>query len=383
MAWYRCTLCGAEYSAAETHYLCPLCGQDWHPGQPLKGVLETVYDYEAIGRQFDPQNPDWSLFSPLDASWFPAFPVGKTPLFRSDYFSQNGLDVWIKNDGLNPSGSLKDRASILMVAEARRLGLQEIVCASTGNAASALAACCAAAQITATIFVPASAPRAKRIQMKLCGANVIEVDGDYDAAFDASIQYTKQYGTLNRNTAYHPLTIEGKKTVALEIYAQLGQRVPDFIFVPVGDGVIISAVFKGFLDLLRAQLIQRLPHLVCVQAEGSDAIAQFLESGEFHAVAQPSTIADSISVKVPSNAYLARDAVVQTRGFSVRVSDKAILAAQRELAAKTGVFGEPAAAAAVAGFDVVKEKLPAGSSCVLLITGHGLKDIDAAANALI
>lgn len=135
--------------------------------------------------------------------------------------------------------------------------------------------------------------------------------------------------------------------------------------------------------MLRAQLIQRLPHLVCVQAEGSDAIAQFLESGEFHAVAQPSTIADSISVKVPSNAYLARDAVVQTRGFSVRVSDKAILAAQRELAAKTGVFGEPAAAAAVAGFDVVKEKLPAGSSCVLLITGHGLKDIDAAANALI
>ena len=166
-------------------------------------------------------------------------------------------NVWIKNDGLNPSASLKDRASFLVVAEANRLKEKTIVTASTGNAASALAAVCAAAGKRALIFVPENAPKAKLAQMLLYGATVVPVSGTYDDAFRLSLEYTAKRGGLNRNTAYHPLTIEGKKTVGLEIWQQNNWRVPDAILVPTGDGVIISGVHKAFCDLKAAGLISR------------------------------------------------------------------------------------------------------------------------------
>jgi threonine synthase len=268
------------------------------------------------------------------------------------------------------------------VAEANRLGEDTLVTASTGNAASALAAVCAAAGKKAIIFVPGSAPKAKLVQMIVSGARVIPIRGSYDDAFDLSLEYTKVKKGLNRNTAYHPLTIEGKKTVALEIFEQNHGKAPDIILIPVGDGVIMGGVYKGFYDLKMAKLISDMPRLVCVQAEKSNAIHNYIVTGQYKNAEKPDTIADSISVSVPSNAHLARKAVLDTCGFSMTVTDEEILEAQSLLACTTGIFAEPTAASVVASLMQISRKPEILSKdkdkqIVLLITGHGLKDIDA------
>jgi threonine synthase len=379
---YRCTDCGREYSREQVRYLCPECGKSYRPGIPLKGVLEAVFDYGSIRSRFDRNRPDWNLFCAVEPEYHPALPVGNTPLVRTDRFAEElGLrHLWVKNDGLNPSGSLKDRASFLVVAEARRLGEKRIVAASTGNAASALAAVCASTDREALIFVPEKAPKAKLVQMVLYGAQVVPVKGTYDDAFRLSLEYTEKRGGLNRNTAYHPLTIEGKKTAGLEIWAQLGFQVPDAILVSVGDGVILAGLHKAFVDLQRAGLISKLPRLIGVQAETSDAIHRYVQTGRYEDAANPTTRADSISVSCPSNAHWARRAVVETGGATVVVSDAEILEAQARMARNTGIFGEPAAATAAAGLSQLQcgaQRLDPDSRIVILATGHGLKDVDA------
>jgi threonine synthase len=285
----------------------------------------------------------------------------------------------LKNDGLNPSGSLKDRASFFVVAEAERLKEKVIVAASTGNAASSLAAVCASTEKEAVIFVPESAPKAKLVQMILYGARVVPIKGTYDDAFRLSLEYTQKKGGLNRNTAYHPLTIEGKKTAGFEIFKQNNGKAPDVIVVPVGDGVIIAGIFKAFYDLKRADLLQTMPRLIGVQAEKSNAIAKFVTTGKYSNVEQSKTIADSISVSVPSNAYLARRAIIESDGFCVTVNDEEILTAQAFLASRTGIFAEPAAASTVAALTKLRttQKIDKKEQIVLLITGIGLKDIEA------
>jgi len=379
---YLCTTCGKTYPRDEVRYLCPICAKDYRPGIPLPGVLAVQFDYAAIKRRFRKRRPDWNLFSAVEPKHYPPYAFGNTPFFPVAALGKGfGFEnVWLKNDGLNPSASLKDRASFLVVAEANRLEEQSVVTASTGNAASALAAVCAAAGKQAIIFVPESAPKAKLVQMVLYGARVIPVRGSYDDAFRLSLEYTARKGGLNRNTAYHPLTIEGKKTVGLEIYQQNRFKAPDVILVPVGDGVIISGVYKAFHDLKAAGLIARLPRLVCVQAERSSAIHHYIRTGKYQNARRPATIADSISVSIPSNAHTARRAVMDSRGFSITVSDKEILGGQGTLAEKTGVFAEPAAAATVAALRKLhgSDLLDRREQIVLLITGHGLKDVDAA-----
>jgi threonine synthase len=383
---YHCTTCGQTYPRDEVRYLCPSCSKDYRPGIPLLGVLLVKFDYAAIKRRLRKQSPDWSLFSAVEPKHYPPYAVGNTPFFPVAALGKAlGFEnVWLKNDGLNPSASLKDRASFLVVAEANRLKERSIVTASTGNAASALAAVCASAGKQAIILVPESAPKAKLVQMVLYGARVIPVRGTYDDAFRLSLEYTARKGGLNRNTAYHPLTIEGKKTVGLEIYQQNRLKAPDVILVPVGDGVIIAGVHKAFYDLKAAGLIARLPRLVCVQAERSSALHHYIRSGKYQNARRPATIADSISVSVPSNAHMARRAVLESRGFSITVSDKEILRGQRTLAEKTGVFAEPAAATTVAALTKLQGSALLGrkEQIVLLITGHGLKDIDAAMSTI-
>ena len=378
---YRCSLCGRTYGRDEVRYLCPECGRGYSPGMPLRGVLEAEFDYRGIARRFRRSRPDWDLFSPVDREHYPDYPAGGTPFSPAPRLGERlgWPRLWIKNDGLNPSGSLKDRASFLVVAEAARLNERTLVAASTGNAASSLAAVCAAAGRRAVIFVPQSTPKAKLVQMLVCGARVVPVRGSYDDAFRLSLEYTRRRGGLNRNTAYHPLTIEGKKTAGLEIFAQNGLRVPDAILVPVGDGVIISGIYKAFHDLRAAGLCERLPRLVAVQADSSAAIHDYIVGGNFRPAPSPVTIADSISVSVPSNPDLARRAVRESGGFSLTVSDERILQAQALLAGQAGIFAEPAAAAAAAALlsDEARQRLDPGWQIVLLVTGHGLKDVEA------
>lgn len=380
MIKYRCTLCGKDFKRDEVKYLCPDCSKEYKPGIPLKGVLEVVFDYDYIKNNFDKSNPDWNLFSAVEPEYFPKYPVGNTPFFKvENYGREFGFEnLWLKNDGLNPSGSLKDRASFLVVAEANRTKENNIVTASTGNAASALAAVCASDKKKAIIFVPESAPKAKLVQMYLYGAEVIKVKGTYDDAFRLSLEYTDKNPGLNRNTAYHPLTIEGKKTAGLEIFAQNNFKAPDVILVPVGDGVIISGVYKAFYDLKMSGLIEKFPRLVCVQAEKSNAIHNFIQTGVYKNANNPKTVADSISVSIPSNAYMAKKAVEESNGFSITVSDEEILTAQKSLASKTGIFAEPSSSATAAALAKLKDSnlLSKKEQIVLLITGNGLKDIE-------
>ena len=379
---YRCTLCGRMFGRNDVRYLCPTCSRDSTPGIPLRGVLEAVLDYTELRKRFERSKPDWDLFSTVEREFYPPYPVGNTPFFPSRRLgTELGIsNLWLKNDGLNPSGSLKDRASFLVAAEAQRLQERKVVTASTGNAASALAAVCAAAGLEAVIFVPATAPRAKLVQMLLHGAAVVPIRGSYDEAFRLSLEYTARESGLNRNTAYHPLTIEGKKTVALEICAQNGLRLPDVMVISAGDGVILGGVYKACIDLRESGIISTLPRLMCVQAEHSDAIHRYITTGQYADAPSPATVADSLSVRTPSNAHMARRAVVETGGASVTVSDREILEAQALLARTSGVFAEPAAAATVAGTRKLKQSnaISSNEQVVLLITGHGLKDVDAA-----
>ncbi len=386
---YRCSECGKEFPPDELRYLCDDCSKNYYAGMPLRGILECEYEYEAIARAWaDLQRafPDaherkkmeelCELFSPVDKEYYPNLPVGCSPLLSTQ--SLSGELLHLKFDGLNPSGSYKDRASHLVVAEAKRLGVREIVTASTGNAASSLAAMCAAAGLKAVIFTPAAAPQAKLVQIKIHGAELHAVEGTYDDAFAAALEYAEDHDCLNRNTAYHPFTIEGKKTAGLELFVQM-PSLPDYIFIPTGDGVILSGMAKAFEDLSRAGMIQKVPALVAAQAESSDAITSYWENGVYKDAVRPATVADSISVKTPSAAHLAVKAIKNSKGMGIRVSDSEILSAQKMLAFRSGIFCEPSSAATLAAYFQCREqgRIEDGAGVVLMLTGHGLKDVQA------
>lgn len=378
---YQCHTCGKIWQRDEVRYLCPYCSPDALPEMPLKGVLSAVFNYDAIRQEWMSGNHDIQLFSAVEPKYFPDFQVAGTPFTRLKNLGDRlGLpNLFAKNDGLCLSGSLKDRASFLMVAEANRLGIDTLITASTGNAACALSAICAGSNKKAVIFVPKTAPKAKLTQLRLYGADLKIVEGNYDEACRQSLLYSQTHEGLNRNTAFHPLTIEGKKTVALEIFMQNQEKAPDFIVVSAGDGVILSSVFKGFNDLYLAGLIENIPHIICVQFEKSDAIHHLFQTGTYRPAEHPDTVADSISVINPANAYMAVDYIHKSKGKSVLVNDTEIMSAQKILAENSGIYAEPAAATAMAGLIKLNSQkyFDPEKQIVLLITGNGLKDIDA------
>src|SRR5437763_356511 len=289
-------------------------------------------------------------------------------------------NLWLKDDTRNPSASLKDRARIIavMLAEGRT-----VACASTGNAASSLAVQAAAAGLPCYIFVPYNAPRAKVIQLLMCGATVFSVAGSYNDAFDLCIEACNTFGWYNRNTGYNPYLVEGKKTVGLEIAEQLAWQVPDTVRVPTGDGCIISGVYRGFEDLYRLGMIERIPRLLAVQAAGSPAIVRSLEGDDVVRACEAHTIADGISVGLPRNGAMAVRHIRASHGFGVTVSDAEILTAEKELARRTGVFAEPSGAASYAGLLRLLDsgKIARDERGVRLVTGSGLKSIDAVVEA--
>ena len=320
--------------------------------------------------------PGFDVFDllPVEKKYFPPAPVGGTPLWepknlRDEFgFAQ----LYIKDDGANPTSSFKDRASFLVSAFARKFGIQEITLASTGNAGSSMAGIGAAARQTVTLFLPKTAPVAKLVQALQYGACVYRVNGNYDLAYDISLEYSQIKGGMNRNTAYNPMTIEGKKTVSLELFRQLN-RAPDVVFVSVGDGCILAGVYKGFRDLQQLGLIAAVPKIIGVQAEDSNALCRALQSGRF--TAEPaSTVADSICVDMPRNGLHALAQIKNYDGELISVSDAEIIQAQARLSATTGLFTEPAGAAAFAGFLKISPRLEPDSTVVVLATGNGLKD---------
>ena len=381
---YECIDCGAAYSGEKVIYLCPVCRHLNLPDQPPKGILKTVYDYPLIQSLY----PGKDLFIQLQKDRFlpllpilnmdnwPNMRIGNTPLYRFDRVDA-GFDIFLKDDSQNPTFSFKDRASALVSAWARENRINTIIAASTGNAGSSLAGICAAQVQKSFIFVPARAPLAKLTQIVMYGATIIPVNGTYDTAFDLSVKATEIFGLYNRNTAYNPLTIEGKKTVSFEIFNQLQGTVPDRIFVPTGDGVILAGVYRGFEDLLLTGIIDRMPVIVAVQSSGSPNLVNNLHAEKF-TITPSTTIADSISVDVPKNFNMCARFMKQYQGEQVTVSDTEILNASVSLSRNAGIFPEPAASAAYAGLHKLSSSglIPAGSKNVVLLTGSGLKDLN-------
>ena len=356
--------------------LCRVCSEKQIAGQPLMGILEV----ELNGILNSKNALD---FLPVENHFFPSIPVGNTPMWCPKILSEKlGLKkLYLKDDGLNPTGSLKDRASYLVAAFAIKYNIKEVVVASTGNAGSSMAGVAAASGLKVKLFLPKNAPPAKMIQSIQYGADVVLAERNYDQAFALSLEYTRINGGLSRNTGYNPMTIEGKKTVSFEIFQQLN-KIPDHIFVSVGDGVIISGIYKGFRDLLKLGNIDRIPIIHAVQAFGSAAISSAMNSGKFDIISAK-TIADSISVDVPSNGYLAKKNLENFGGQCILVTDEEILFAQKELSSSCGLFSEPASAAAYAGLIKQKKFIDPSETCVVLLTGNGLKDINTASKKII
>ncbi len=383
----KCLLCGTEYDPTEVKYTCPKCGND--------GILEVIYDYKEIKKHFSKEslknNENYTMwrYLPLlpvdDPEKIGPLKVGWTPLYTADRIRENlGMpNLWIKDDGRNPTASLKDRASAIAVAKARELGEEAITCASTGNAASSLAGAAASVGIKTYIFVPKTAPKAKIAQLLVFGATVFAVNGTYDEAFDLSIKATEVFGWYNRNTAFNPYMVEGKKTVALEIIEQMNFEVPDYVFVSVGDGCIISGVAKGYKDMLALGLIDKMPKLVAVQAEGCKPIVDAVNGDGKVKFVEPDTIADSIAVGIPRNRIMAVRDVKESGGFGIAVSDEEIISAIKYLGSTQGIFAEPAGATGFAGMiKALKEgKISKNDKVTVIVTGNGLKDVDSAIRA--
>ena len=287
----------------------------------------------------------------------------------------------MKDDGQNPTASLKDRASAMAVAKAKEAGAEIIACSSTGNAASSLAGNAAAAGLKTFIFVPSRAPKGKVAQLMTFGANVISVQGNYEETFELSKKAIDKWGWYNRNAAINPYLSEGKKTVSLEIAEQLGWKMPDYLAISVGDGCTIAGVWKGLKDLYAIGFIDKLPRLISAQAEGCHPINRAIAENKPWEPMEENTLADSIAVGVPRNADKALMAIRESNGIVVNVTDEEIMAAQKLLGTTCGVFGEPAGVTGTAGVKKLCEQgvLGANDTGVSVVTGNGLKDV---ANAI-
>ncbi|MGD8634249.1 MAG: pyridoxal-phosphate dependent enzyme, partial [Anaerolineales bacterium] len=311
---YRCSVCGTSYEPDEVTYTCPKDG----------GNLDVLLDYDRINQLSSPEkiesSADHSIWRYLDLipvdnpghRGTPLWAVGWTPIFDLEKkAAQFGLKkLWLKDDGRNPTASFKDRASAVVVARAQQTDVEVTITASTGNAGAALAGMAAAASHRAVILAPKAAPAAKVAQLMIFGAGVFLVDGNYDDAFDLSVEASDALGWYCRNTGYNPFTAEGKKTASFEICEQLSAQhgkpgsgkwySPNAVFVSVGDGNIISGLHKGFKDLHALGWIDAIPRIFGVQSQGSAAITNAFDAGtEKIQAVSAETLADSISVDMP------------------------------------------------------------------------------------
>ena len=378
----KCVKCGKLYEATPNLTNCS-CG----------GILDIVYDYGYIKANLTKEklaarrdNSMWRYreLLPVEEDT-PNTPlrVGWSPLYEADRLAkQMGIKkLYVKDDGINPTASLKDRASAMAVAKAREAGAEVIACSSTGNAASSLAGNAAAAGLKTYIFVPSRAPKGKVAQLMTFGATVISVQGSYEDTFELSKQAIDRWGWYNRNAAINPYLSEGKKTVALEIMEQLNWEVPDYIAISVGDGCTIAGLWKGLKDLYAIGFIDRLPRLISAQAAGCCPLNRAIAENQPWHPMEENTLADSIAVGVPRNADKALAAIRESNGLVVNVTDEEIMAAQKLLGRRCGVFGEPAGVTGAAGLKKLCEegKVEKDATVVSVVTGNGLKDV---ANAI-
>ena len=301
---------------------------------------------------------------------------GNTPLIRADRLGEaldSRVELFLKFEGANPTGSFKDRGMTVAISKALEEKMTAVVCASTGNTSASASAYAARAGCRAYVVVPkGNVAMGKLSQALMHGARLIQLQGNFDEAFEIVKSVAEKFPIALVNSI-NPFRIEGQKTAAFEVCEQL-ERSPDRVFIPVGNAGNISAYWKGFREYREAGRIQNLPRMIGWQAEGAAPLVR----GEV--VKHPETVASAIRIGNPANWSMARAAIEESHGEIGLVSDAEILDAYRQVAQLEGVFCEPASAAAVAG--LVKQcregKIPCGAQVVCILTGHGLKDSEVA-----
>jgi threonine synthase len=386
-----CVQCGAHYREGEVLYTCPTCG--------IEGILDVEYDYDVARRGMAARGLGTTPPDRLGSIWrymdllpitgeagLPRLQIGGTPIVESPRLAERAgvASFWLKDDGRLPTCSFKDRASSVGTTKARELGFKTIACSSTGNAASSLAGFCADAGLPSVIFVPATAPAAKVAQLRAFGAKVLLVEGTYDQAYHLCEEACRAFGWYDRNCAVNPYLVEGKKTCGLEIGEQFRDAPPDVVAVALGDGCTTAGIWKGLKEMHTLGVLPTLPRLLAVQAAGAAVLAHAWEAKNYGdgpagqgMRGKADTVADSISVAEPRNWRKALRAVKASDGAIVAVSDDAILDAAKDVAAATGVFAEPTAAAAYAGILEARAKgiVRPDDRVLFVVTGNGLKDV--------
>ena len=377
----HCVVCGAGRLPRVDASVCPehdglagILDADCGPADPAQAAPADDGDALDRYRSLLPMPPGTRR---LPAGYLPRTPLLPAPRLAAELGVARLL---VKDESRNPTGSLKDRSSALAVEIAAAAGYRDITCASTGNAAASLAGACAAAGLTARIFVPAATPAGKLAQLAAFGARVLLVRGSYDEAYYLCEDAVREFGWYDRNCAVNPYLMEGKKTCALEIAEQLGGEPVDWLAVAVGDGCTVAALGKGMAEMVRLGRLPRAPRLLAVQPEAAAPIAAaWRRGGERIEPVSPSTVADAVSVGSPRNGVKALRAVRASGGAFVTVSDEQILAAAAALGRLAGVFAEPGAAAGVAAVAraCAEGLIRPGDSVVHVVTGSGLKTVTA------
>ena len=368
----RCLACGALQPADFSATTCP---NPAHGAE--RGILDARYDYERARREWPVAGANaqgiwrWRALLPVEPPRVPILAVGDTPLVSAPRLAARlGLkELWLKDDTRNPTRSLKDRATAVAITIALELGAEAVACASAGNAAISLAGFAAHAGLRSEVFVPSYASPERLAWLQKFGANVHVSTGDYDQAFDESEVAMKKHGWYNRNCAYNPFLVEGKKTVAFEIGAQMGHQMPDAVICAVGDGCTLGAIGKGFRELRLMGRATSMPQLVGVQAEAVSPLVARQRETPWHDTGA-STVAASIAVRRPRNAVRVLSEVKESRGTLLSVTEAAITAAQKAYARESGVIVEAATATTLAGLEALTaDGQLRGARVVAVLTG--------------
>jgi threonine synthase len=380
----ECINCGTKYSVNEIVYFCKKCGD----------LLEVKYDFKGLAEKLEKSNwrdaplSVWRYrdFMPIDdVSKIVSLNEGGTGLHSCHKLGkQLGLvQLCVKNEGENPTGSFKDRGMTVGVSKANELGAKNVICASTGNTSASLAAYAAKAGMRCTVLIPSGKiAYGKLSQAMIYGAKVLQVRGNFDQSLDMVLKISEKHPSIYLLNSINPYRVEGQKSLGFEICDQLDQEPPDRIVVPVGNAGNISAIWKGLTEYHKLGFIKKLPKMTGIQAAGSAPIVQAIKSNsdKIVPVENPETVATAIRIGAPVSWKKAVNAIRNSGGTAETVTDDEILEAQKLLARVEGIFVEPASASSIAGLiKLVKNGvIDKNERVVCVTTGHGLKDPDTA-----
>jgi threonine synthase len=384
MAFQKCINCGSEYGIDEIVYFCRKCGDlleiKYEPGELAGAVSKS--DWRNVPLSV------WRYrgFMPIsDTTEIVSLNEGGTGLHLCQRLAKRlGIrQLYVKNEGENPTGSFKDRGMTVGVTKAVELGVKSVICASTGNTSASLAAYAAKAGLQCAVLIPSGKiAYGKLSQAMIYGAKVIQVRGNFDESLDIVLKLSEKHRTIYLLNSINPFRIEGQKSLGFEICDQLNQEAPDRIIVPVGNAGNISAIWKGFSEFHELDVVKALPKMTGIQAAGSAPIANAIKNGKdtIVPVSAPETVATAIRIGAPVSWKKAMTAIKESHGTAETVTDEEILSAQKMLARVEGLFVEPASASSIAGLIKLVENgtIDKDERIVCVTTGHGLKDPDTA-----